>query len=41
MPATAKIITNDKTVVDFFSRYGKVEESESEICLDWVKGKAE
>jgi hypothetical protein len=38
MSTTARIITNDNTVVEFFSRYGKVEESESEICLDWSEG---
>lgn len=37
---SAKIFTNDKTVVEFFSRYGNVEESESEICLDWGEGES-
>ncbi len=40
MSTTARIITNDKTVVDFFSRYGKMEESESEIFLDWGEGES-
>lgn len=40
MSATAKIITNDKTVVDFFGRYGEVKESDSEIYLDWGEGES-